>query len=78
MSEVDKLSISQLLSRYSIARQTLYNKKTNKKPSVLLVKEVLIQIEQWILKSKGQLVQVEWDDGSSSWCPLCLVELAEE
>ena len=53
-------------------------KKTNKKPSVLLVKQVLSQIEQWILKSEGRLVQVQWDDGSSTWCPACIVDFVEE
>ena len=46
---------------------------TKKKNSQQLVKEILIQIEQWMIQSDGQLAQVTFDNGKQSWLPVCLL-----
>ncbi|MDJ0532726.1 MAG: hypothetical protein QNJ70_09555 [Xenococcaceae cyanobacterium MO_207.B15] len=51
---------------------------TREKVSPELTKEVLIQIERWMLNSEGELVRLETNKGKASrWYPLCLVESEE-
>jgi hypothetical protein len=47
---------------------------TKKRPSRELVKDVLIVIEQWMIQSQGQLAQVTFENGTSSWLPVCLLQ----
>jgi hypothetical protein len=47
---------------------------TKKKPTRELVKAVLIQIEQWMLQSNGEIAEVTFSNGTSSWIPVCLLE----
>ena len=51
---------------------------TREKVSPELTKEVLIQIERWMLNSEGELVRLETNKGKASrWYPICLVESEE-
>ena len=48
---------------------------TREKVSPELTKEVLIQIERWMLNSEGELVRLETNKGKASrWYPICLVK----
>lgn len=46
---------------------------TKKMPTSELVKQVLIQAEQWMLQSNGEIAEVTFENGTSSWFPLCLL-----
>ena len=51
---------------------------TREKVSPELTKEVLIQIERWMLNSEGELVRLETNKRKTSqWYPICLVESEE-
>jgi hypothetical protein len=60
---------TEIMEFASLSLNAYTEKKTNQK----LVKEVLIQIEQWMIQSDGQLAQVTFENGKQSWLPVCLL-----